>query len=133
MTVLAAVVMLACLAAFVFWTAKSWRMSETELRERFGRAESNIGFTSATGRAPMGWLLVGTLGVLMAMAILALDFTDSLGLIVVAAALFVAWLLSIVLATCASFLGRPSFLVHPHLRSDPSWRKGRRRRERSQA
>jgi len=113
--IFALAVFLSFFLIFAYAYRKSMRMSENDLRQRMRGAEAQVVLYA---RAPLAWLSVGTFGALAAISIFALDYTDSLWLIVVATALFVAWVLSAALAVRASYFGRPSFLVHPLLRSD---------------
>lgn len=116
--ILILVVMLSGLAAFGYWTIKSWGMDEEELRRRVGAARGSVGIQGAAARAPVAWLGVAVLSVLDVVLVWLLDWSDSRLLLAMAAVGFGGWVIATALAISASVAGRPRRLVHPRLRDD---------------
>lgn len=101
---------------------RTLRMNEDEFEAFLAESRDRTSLLSAANRAPVAWLGVSVLAVFAAAAVWILDADSPNAAKAVAAILFGAWVLGTGVAISASFWGRPSFLVHPHLRKPQAQR-----------
>lgn len=116
MTVLAVVVFFTFFAGLVFAAARTWNMSEDELRRRLRETDEKLGFLGAMSRAPAAWLIANGFGAATAALVWLASSSESA--ITRSATLIVAagWIATTLVALSASYRGWPQLLVHRHLR-----------------
>jgi hypothetical protein len=119
MAYLTLAVFLSFFVAIAYGAVRLRGMDEAELSRHLQTTGARVGSgTAALTRAPLAWLVAATFAVVMASALLVLELSESRVALVVGAASAIGWIASTGLALCASYLGRPAFLVLPQLRRD---------------